>query len=56
MAKQENLTHLLLAWSRGDESARDELFPLVYETLRRIARRQLRGERAGHTLESTELI
>jgi len=56
MAKQENLTQLLLAWSRGDESAKDELFPLVYETLRRIARRQLRGERAGHTLESAELI
>jgi RNA polymerase sigma factor (TIGR02999 family) len=52
----ENLTQLLLAWSRGDDAARDELIPLIYDTLRRIARRQLRGERASHTLESTELI
>jgi RNA polymerase sigma factor (TIGR02999 family) len=52
----ENMTQLLLAWSRGDEAARDELIPLVYDTLRRIARRQLRGERAGHTLETAELI
>jgi RNA polymerase sigma factor (TIGR02999 family) len=52
----ENLTQLLLAWSRGDDAARDELIPLVYDKLRRIARRQLRSERASHTLESTELI
>lgn len=54
--KQENVTQLLVAWGRGDESARDELMPLVYDTLRRIARHQLRRERAGHTLETTELI
>lgn len=36
--------------------ARDELIPLVYETLRRIARRQLCGEHAGYTLETTALI
>jgi len=52
----ENVTQLLIAWGRGDEAARDELIPLVYETLRRIARHQLRGERAGHTLETTALI
>ena len=51
-----NVTGLLLAWGGGDEKARDELIPLVYETLRRIARYQLRGERAGHTLETTALI
>jgi RNA polymerase sigma factor (TIGR02999 family) len=51
-----NVTGLLLAWGQGDEKARDELIPLVYETLRRIARYQLRGERAGHTLETTALI
>jgi RNA polymerase sigma-70 factor, ECF subfamily len=58
MAKpiSENVTQLLIAWGRGDEAARDELIPLVYETLRRIARHQLRGERAGHTLETTALI
>jgi RNA polymerase sigma factor (TIGR02999 family) len=52
----ENMTQLLLAWSHGDEAARDELIPLVYDTLRRIARHQLRGERAGHTLETAALI
>src|SRR5262250_392243 len=54
--ESENVTQLLIAWGRGDEAARDELIPLVYETLRRIARHQLRGERAGHTLETTALI
>ena len=52
----ENVTQLLVAWRRGDEAARDELIPLVHDTLRRIARRQLRGERAGHTLETNALI
>ena len=52
----ENVTQLLLAWGRGDEAARDELIPLVYDTLRRIARHHLRGERAGHTLQTTALI
>lgn len=52
----ENVTQLLLAWGGGDEAARDELIPLVYDTLRRIARHELRGERAGHTLETTALI
>ena len=52
----KNVTQLLHAWGKGDEAARDELIPLVYDTLRRIARRQLRGERTGHTLETTALI
>jgi RNA polymerase sigma factor (TIGR02999 family) len=50
------VTQLLLAWGRGDEAARDELIPLVYETLRSIARHHLRGERAGHSLETAALI
>jgi RNA polymerase sigma factor (TIGR02999 family) len=41
---------------QGDEAARDELILLVYETLRRIARHHLRGERACHTLETAALI
>ena len=52
----ENVTQLLLAWGRGDEAARDELIPLVLDSLRRIARRQLRAERAAHTLETNALI
>ena len=52
----ENVTQLLLAWGRGDESARDQLIPLVLDTLRRIARRQLRAERGGHSFETNALI
>jgi RNA polymerase sigma factor (TIGR02999 family) len=54
--ESENVTQLLIAWGQGDEVARDELIPLVYETLRRIARHHLRGERAGHSLETAALI
>jgi RNA polymerase sigma factor (TIGR02999 family) len=54
--ESENVTQLLIAWGQGDEAARDELIPLVYEKLRRIARYHLRGERAGHTLETAALI
>ncbi|HYP29984.1 MAG TPA: sigma-70 family RNA polymerase sigma factor [Blastocatellia bacterium] len=56
MPASQNVTQLLLAWERGDEAARDELIPLVYDVLRRIARHHLRGERAGHTLQTTALI
>jgi RNA polymerase sigma factor (TIGR02999 family) len=56
MPAPQNVTQLLLAWGEGDEAARDELIPLVYDQLRRIARRHLRGERAGHTLQTTALI
>src|SRR5258705_11662710 len=52
----ENVTKMLIAWGQGDEAARDALIPLVYDQLRRIARNRLRGERAGHTLETTALI
>jgi len=56
MPESENVTQLLLAWGQGDEAARDELIPLVYETLRSIARHHLRRERAGHSLETAALI
>ncbi len=51
------LTQLLIAWSeRDDPSALDELFPVVYEELRRVARRHMRREREGHTLQTTALV
>jgi RNA polymerase sigma factor (TIGR02999 family) len=56
MTASQNVTQLLLAWERGDEAARDELIPLVYDALRRIARHHLRNERAGHTLQTAALI
>ena len=44
------------AWSHGNSNALDELLPLVYDELRRQARRFLRKERPNHTLQSTALI
>jgi RNA polymerase sigma-70 factor (ECF subfamily) len=50
------VTELLLAWASGDESALGQLVPLVHAELRRIARRQMRRERDGHTLQTTALV
>ncbi len=47
---------LFLRWRTGSESALNEFLPLVYEELRRVARRHLQRERAGHTLQTTALI
>ncbi len=52
----DNITCLLARASGGDRAALEELVPLVYADLRRIAGRQLRGERAGHTLQATALV
>ena len=51
-----DITGLLLAWRSGDDRASDQLFPLVYDELRRIARRQLGREHPGHTLDSVALV
>ena len=59
LATQEQpreVTQLLLAWNEGDESALEKLVPLVYEELRRLARRRMRLERPDHTLQTTALI
>jgi len=50
------VTQLLLAWNEGDESALVKLVPLVYNELRRLARRRVRLERPDHTLQTTALI
>ena len=50
------VTHLLARWSKGDAAAGDALVPLVYDELRRIARRCLAGQRSAHTLEPTALV
>ena len=50
------ITQLLAAWSSGDETAVDQLMPLVYGELKRIARRYMAGQPAGHTLQTTALI
>jgi RNA polymerase sigma factor (TIGR02999 family) len=56
MAAPPDVTLLLANWSRGDRAALDQLLPLVYAELRRIAARQLRSERADHTLQPTALV
>ena len=56
MPSGDDVTELLDDWSRGDRGALDRLLPLVYAELRRIATRQLRKERAGHTLQPTALV
>jgi len=55
-AGSKGVTQLLLAWREGNQSAFGELVPLVYEELRRVAHRQLRGERRNHTLQTAELV
>jgi len=50
------ITRLLQRWSDGDASALDELWPLVYDDIRRMAGRQIADERGGHTLQATALV
>jgi RNA polymerase sigma factor (TIGR02999 family) len=52
----QEVTQLLLDWSRGDQAALDKLMPLVYGELRRMANRYMRREHVGHTLQTTALI
>jgi RNA polymerase sigma factor (TIGR02999 family) len=51
-----DVTELLLAMGQGDPSALERLVPLVHSELRRLARRQMRRERTGHTLQTTALV
>jgi RNA polymerase sigma-70 factor, ECF subfamily len=53
---QHEITQLLAEWSDGNQSALDELYPLVYEELHKLARRYMSRERKGHTLQTTALI
>ena len=54
--KPANLTQLLFAWRTGDASALEQLTPLLYDHLHRLAQHYLAGERAGHTLQATALV
>jgi RNA polymerase sigma factor (TIGR02999 family) len=51
-----DVTRLLARWTDGDEAALQQLLPIVHEELRRLARRQMAGERPGHTLQPTALV
>lgn len=56
MDKKSEVTRLLVAWSDGDEAAFDRLMVVLEDELRKIARRQMAGERADHTLETMALV
>ncbi|HXC60609.1 MAG TPA: ECF-type sigma factor [Steroidobacteraceae bacterium] len=51
-----DVTRLLRAWASGDARALDSVWPLVYDDLKRLARRQLDRERGDHTLQRTALV
>jgi RNA polymerase sigma factor (TIGR02999 family) len=55
-ASPEEVTQLLRSWSDGDDKALERLVPLVYSELHRLANGYMRGEREGHTLQTTALI
>jgi RNA polymerase sigma factor (TIGR02999 family) len=50
------VTQLLQRWADGDTAALDALWPMVYDDVRRLARRQMAGERGDHTLQGTALV
>jgi RNA polymerase sigma factor (TIGR02999 family) len=56
MVENVHITRLLKRWSGGETDAREELLPLVYQRLRRLAEHQLQGETPGHTLQPTALV
>lgn len=55
-AARDQISRLLRAWTGQDASARDALVPIVYDELHRLAHHYMRGERAGHTLQTTALV
>ncbi len=56
MADTSHATQLLRRWSEGNQDACDELIPLVYDELRQLAHRRLRGAPAERTLNTTALV
>ena len=52
----QDVTHLLARWKDGDEEALQQLVPIVHDELRRLARRQMAGERPDHSLQPTALV
>jgi RNA polymerase sigma factor (TIGR02999 family) len=52
----QDITHLLVAWSEGDESALDQLAPLIHAELHRLAHNYMRREQPGHLLQTSALI
>ncbi len=55
-SEPQGVTQLLIEWSKGDQTALDKLMPLVYDELRRMAKRYMARQNPGHTLQTTALI
>ena len=55
-ASQEDITRLLIEWGNGEREALDQLVPILHLELRRLASRQMRRERPGHSLDTTALV
>ena len=56
VSSSHTVTQLLRAWRQGDAAALDQLVPMVYQKLRRLARHYMAGQRPGHTLQATALV
>jgi len=56
LLSSSKVTQLLIDWGNGDRGALEKLVPLVHDELRALARRYMRRERAGHTLQTTALV
>jgi ECF sigma factor len=52
----QNITQLLLKWGSGDKAALDQLIPLVYDELRKLAATYLRRKSGSNTLQATALV
>jgi len=52
----QRVTQLLIDWSKGSQAAFDELMPLVYDELHRLAHRHIGRERTGHILQTSALV
>jgi RNA polymerase sigma-70 factor (ECF subfamily) len=55
-ATVEDISQLLRVWSEGDQNALEKLTPIVYDELHRLARRYMKRERPGHSLQTTALV
>ena len=54
--KSQQVTKLLIQWSEGNQTALDELMPIVYDELRKMAKGYMNRQHGGHTMQTTELI
>src|SRR5947207_15603997 len=56
MSSNHSVSHVLEQWNSGEPKALDELMPLIYEELRKMAKRYMNQQNPGHTLQTTALI